>query len=325
MKKLKIAVCFSGQLRDFSDQNVERMRHMLPDADFFCTAWNDSRREQRSYINKYYDPPKLHYFPHYQQVRKTIQVYKVMEENGWHNKSLLPPTKRKLPIEKIKTEIRNQIFNRAKGKYHMYQVLAHAHTVQDFVSNDYDIVIRSRYDASMHTKFKSCIYDWCQEVYDTYTPMGFHFYNKNGLDNICDPDPLIVVNKAHDMSDYVIIHRRDMFDPNYVFLEFERKRLPGAESGWWWALAKPYNVPNKRIYNVAKLDQQLINDRQQINEFVDSWEDPNVNNKLFVRPTELMQTASSDIADYITGEHKPIVDVHDLRALENMQAKEILE
>ena len=56
---MKVAVCFSGLLRGDYEATVERMKYVIPEADFFCTTWKG--QPTSNIIVREYEQPKMHY------------------------------------------------------------------------------------------------------------------------------------------------------------------------------------------------------------------------------------------------------------------------
>ena len=59
---LKIAVCWSGQLRLNYHTNILRMKKFLPDADFYFTTWDNQPNE--IFLNRKYIEPRAHIIIH---------------------------------------------------------------------------------------------------------------------------------------------------------------------------------------------------------------------------------------------------------------------
>jgi len=253
---MKVAVCFSGQLRDDYHSSIERVRSIIPNADFFFTTWTG--QPQENFINRYYTPPDRHI--HYPQRRSFIAqkagLQKIIDSD--FDPDIIPSSLRHLPKEKIIPH-HDGLFKDFEFKAsHNWQHIAHALTVKDFVDQSkYDIIIRCRYDVVVYRELAAHIKNFCEQVYENKSPYGFCCFNyKQTVDGFITPPKMIKQNVSRDCNDFMIIHRADMYDPNLVFFLHEQDALRNAEGGWYQTLCQPYGLFATTVYGFVRMTQQ---------------------------------------------------------------------
>ena len=261
---MKVAVCFSGLLRGDYEATVERMKYVIPEADFFCTTWKG--QPTSNIIVREYEQPKMHYHPQHLIIKQYMRLYRKMRDTNW-DLSYIPFQKRILGKEKNEEEIKKVITSRNKSKHQTKQILIHAMTCRDFVTDDYDVVIRARYDTYIDKRLKNYIKDLCEATYKHRQPHGFNHFNTKGLQGVLQHPIEITGNRSLDCNDFMIIHRRDMFDHNLVQYLHDQKLLTPAEAGWWMVLCKPYEVWSYEVRGLVRLESQAKNDKLYFDAF----------------------------------------------------------
>jgi hypothetical protein len=251
---VKVAVCFSGQLRTGYKKCIEKMRKILPKADFYYTSWEGEPIEP--FINRYYVQPK----PKFNILNKTIRIYlkkyREYQEKDWKNvegPSNYPHVEDDHLRREMKAIIRGM---REKGGTSNYQQLIHAMTVRDFIDQSkYDLIIRVRYDLYVDDRLEKHIQYFCEYVLENGNPMGFYTKTEE-----CDFDshlrPEITIQNtplAKSINDFMIIHRADLFDPNIVFWLFEKKKHLAAETGWYQSLCQPYGITPINVGGLVRI------------------------------------------------------------------------
>lgn len=241
---LKIAVCFSGQLRGPYIENIYRFKKILPDADFFFSTWHNQPVE--SFINIVHQEPRSHYHPNKTAFLNAIKVLKRVRKNEIKENELPQRLINSVipPLDQLEKECTTTIGSRIKSRNHMKQHIAHAMIVRDLVDQKkYDIIVRVRYDTFCRAELKCLIKDYCDIVYDKCAPMGFHSFNNSFSVEESIKSPIKLQNLfTTALHDFVIIHRADMFDWARTLHMFKTKQLGAAEHGWWQILCEPYNV-----------------------------------------------------------------------------------
>lgn len=266
---MKIAVCYSGQMRAEYRKNIDRMKKILPDADYFFGTWHNQPKED--FINKVYYEPKSHYHPNQTALRIAIKILKRIRSGEIHENSDFPQriTDTPNPLEALKKECITTIECRIKNRNHTKQHVAHALMVRDFVDvKKYDIVIRARYDAFFQSVLKCHIKEFCDIVYEYHNPIGFHSYNNSATLEGCIKSPVRLQQVwGSSLHDFLIIHRADMFDPYRTLYMYKNKTLGPAEHGWWQILCEPYQVHGIDAEGFAKIGQQHIDHKEWFRKF----------------------------------------------------------
>ena len=256
---LKIAVCFSGQLRGTYQENIRRFKKMLPDADYFFSTWHNQPIEP--FINIVHQEPISHYHPSRNQFKTAIKVLKKIRDD----KITVDQLPQRFinatdPMEQLENECITTIQARIKSRNHTKQHIAHAMLVRDLVDQKkYDIIIRVRYDAFVRAELKCLIRDYCDIVYDKCVPIGFHSYNHSRSIEECIKSPIKLQNLySQGVHDFVIIHRAEMFDWARTSHMYKTKQLGAAEFGWWQILCEPYNTFAIDCTGLAKIGNQHL-------------------------------------------------------------------
>ena len=257
---MKIAVIYSGQLRGQYKDNIERLRQIIPSADFYFTTWHNQPEEP--FIDKVFHEPVSHYNPSLGAMRKQFKILRKVR-NGEIDVNKLPVRLRDkgdaAAIELIRRETESAAKSRIKARNHTKQHLIYALSVDELIDQKkYDILIRARYDVVLSKRLKPQILDFCEQVYENHIPMGFRSYNSSETleGAIKPPLQLATYIAIASLHDFLIIHRADMFDPKRTLYLYEKKMLPPAESGWYETLCKPYNVPALDVLGFAKIGEQ---------------------------------------------------------------------
>lgn len=269
---LKVAIIFHGMLPALGwcdpEENILKARELLPNADIFCTSWQGEKL--KPFITKYYVQPKAHFNIGAPLVRNYIKLYRIFKDNDFDLKSL-PDNFQNMTQEKAKDQIINTIKGRNKIRHQNKQQLLYALTYNDFIKPEHDIVIRLRYDSCIQDSLKDKIEEFCQLVWHTRRPAGFHHFTHSTKDIIFPKEPHEEDCHANQISgtlrDFMIIHRADMFDPNFVFHLWDTKRLHIAEQGWYQILSEPYKAAHRQYISYVKIAAQEIKEKKQRADF----------------------------------------------------------
>lgn len=255
---MKVAVCYSGQIRGTYERNIARFRSILPKADFFFSSWENQRQNDPfGIINRFYKEPKATYNPAAKHQRKYVKLLRKFR-NGEIDRQDYPVRWKKMTNKQIEEEMTCVLEGRNKSFHHMKQHLAHAMMVRDFIQgNEYDIVIRTRYDCIVFPEFKLFAEEFCNQVYKTGNAMGFHDNNrKKTLDHSLKPKRWLENNRGRDLNDFIVIHRADLFDPDRTFYLYDTKQLQPAEGGWYQTCCEPYNTSGVTVAGFCRLETQ---------------------------------------------------------------------
>lgn len=295
MKKMKVAVFVTGQMRGDYKRYAQRMRETFPDADFFYTTWKGQPID--SLVTRYYDEPKVHWNPLNRTIARYITTYRRMLETNW-NLDYLPPSMRDQSVERIMQDFHILFRDRNKCRHQVKQHYGYALAFRDFIQPEHDVAVRVRWDAVLSKDLKYVVNDFIEQVYEYKMPYGFHHYNENGIYGLIEPEKMVKLRKSQDVHDFMIIHRADMFDPNLALHKYKSKKLHIAEGGWWQILCEPYKVEHAEVKGYVRLAAQMKNDKFFYEEFL---RDTN-NTSLLYGNTELMRMMHGDVADYLSGQ-----------------------
>ena len=60
------------------------------------------------------------------------------------------------------------------------------------------------------------------------------------------------------LSDFLIVHKADQFNPEHVYKLVNDKQLKTGEAGWWQVLVEPYDceVNQKQDFSAVKMDSE---------------------------------------------------------------------
>lgn len=258
---MKVAVLYSGTIPHWCDahSNIQRFREMLPKADFYFTSWDN--QPICNFVNRYYKEPMHHYNAAAFMLKNYIKVYRKFKESNWDT-SAIPFVFRQKSPEMTKQHLEDVInckkYYRNQNKQHIIYSLAY----RDFIKKEHDVVIRMRYDSVVMPELRDIIQSLCERSYHDRRPLGFHHFTESLLDLLNEKPPHQQTN-IHDtgvyksLRDFMIIHRRDMFDPNFALYLWETKALTFAEAAWYQILCEPYHVRQEHYTGYVKLQKQI--------------------------------------------------------------------
>ena len=246
---MKVAICFSGIPREGYLENIEQFKKIFDITDrpeFECVDFFYSTYNQ-------YELPFDHAsFP---ETNKTYLIDKkgILESGVDKTVHKIYDMKRSRPItdESARKYLENKMVHGYK------QILAHALQLLFQVPSDYDIIVRARYD-----NWLSEYVDWLQFVKESYeknivygvaniTPdlenRPHHGYGWHNLTEV-DDRKLMIRNKVVQMSDNLIVHKRNLFDPVFAVDLFNKDSLMGCECGWYQIFSKLPDTKIKSFY-----------------------------------------------------------------------------
>ena len=242
---MKVAICFSGIPREGYLENIEQFKKIFDITDrpeFECLDFFFSTYNQ-------YELPFEHMtFP---ETNKTYLIDKkgvldVGIDDGVYkiyNMKRRSPT----PNEETKELLEKKMVHGYK------QILSHALQLVFQVPPDYDIIVRARYDSWLSEHV-----DWLNYVKTTYekkivlgvaniTPdLERKPHHGPGFHTLLEMKRKRKTKRKRNwLSDHIIIHQRDFFDPIFAIDLYNRDSLMGTEYGWYQIFEK--NVPGRRI------------------------------------------------------------------------------
>lgn len=227
---MKVAVCVSGlpksKIREDLRPNIERLEENFPDADFYFNTWLD----QKDYINKYFADKVVTFFP---QPEMHYHPFIDADKNFHEVTPKLAKT-----IDQAK---KNAVF-RETSSHQTKQILAHANVADYIALEEYDILVRARWDTWTAKNAKKHFNNFIGIAAKMNCAVGFGTLKEHWS----------VFDRPFDMSsnegyhhnflfDQLIIHPRKIFDTYKVRKLYKEKLLLAAEFGWWQVLSKNNN------------------------------------------------------------------------------------
>lgn len=241
---MKIAVCVSGivgtprHISELAKYN-RRLIDKFPNADFYYGAWENQRENFTSvfpnYNCKYFKEPLMHYHP-YLGIKKTDYV------TAHFPKFIKYIKKKKWQIE--------------WSLHHTKQIIIHALLV-DTIPSDYDIIVRTRYDAFIHkdADFSTYIID----SYNKKRAIGFATTQKEKFNQLYPSDYVKENGRMRNwMLDQLIIHPANMLNKEYVMNLHYSSKLHPAEVGWYQILSKPFGDNHLNYHGWVNHDKNIM-------------------------------------------------------------------
>lgn len=236
---MKIAVLYSGLVRLSKEEvlnNIRIAKLCFPTADFYFGAWkSDKQAHELDFIDKYFDEPRFRYNPINAFVRNEIINLRIAVDSKDHVKQL-----------HYTNRLKEQLHNRTRLKKNNHQHYAHALMVKKFGNSSYDVIVRLRYDTFIDETFINDSSYFIKYCYNKKQPIGMAGVF-NELKNT-----LSIRNygwrKDDLLFDLLIIHRRDMFNPDHVFKLLAQHKLQYGEMGWSQVLCHPYEITSPVSY-----------------------------------------------------------------------------
>lgn len=240
---MKIAVCFSGIVRGNIERNIKSAKMHFGDNVFFST-WKGLARDKFDDLGcSYFDEPKIHYNPWMEcEVESPHPKYKAYKRDFLSGKSM-----------------NSKLVHASK------QIVGHAHQLKHQVPEEYDLIVRTRWDTfiSKNVDFKEYIkYAYEEEASVGFSIRGNRHSNVHRMVEI----PKVYPKKKQDgsvsndwgwwLNDNLIIHHRNRFDSDKVFDMYENKQLLPAEYGWYQVLSQPKD-DHLSIYGGACIERYV--------------------------------------------------------------------
>jgi hypothetical protein len=255
MGKLRIAVCFSGQLRGSYKKNIEKIKSILPDyCDYYFTTWDDQPKED--FIQKVHKAPVQKYNAAYPEAKASIELLKKFRNGNLGHEAI--HRYQHMSDRRFQEHMILSIKNMRKKGRTNFQHVAHAMLIDDLVDlKKYDIIVRLRYDVFMYDDLSVQFETFCQQVYDYSVPYGFHCFNETEtVDGFVNPVKSLRQCISRDLHDFMIIHRADMFDPNFVLYLHKNRQLRVAEGGWYQVLCRPWGIFGAAVSGYVRMQLQ---------------------------------------------------------------------
>lgn len=222
---MKIAVCVSGVCRGDVDENIQKMKYHFP-YDYFFGTWEEQKSNFKNTLPSTpcytFPEPQMHYHP----------IFDVHPPLGNKNQQLI-----KQRVDRVASKCKKHSHLREKYLHKTKQILGHAYLLSQIPST-YDMIIRTRFDAQLSQKVDFSHY--LNKAYNERRAIGFGIFPATGYREKVDmfkEDP----NYKGFLMDFLIMHRRDMFDVGYAHQLHNEKKLHIAEIGWYQILSEPFD------------------------------------------------------------------------------------
>lgn len=249
---MKVAVCVSGICRGNVRRNMEIVKNIfeLNDKDFFYSTWKGREEDcEKENIKDFYvfDEPQINYHP----------LADVPEE-------VMIPTKK---MWDLRERCKREPFIRDRFAKFTKQIIGHSYLLKE-VPDEYDMIIRIRYDTFVSKRVKKELNDWLKESYEKNKAVGFGTRTSRHK----RLDMLYSIPKIWDerwrylgvsndwggfIMDPMIFHPRRMFNHKLMWRLHNSKSLMIAECGWYQILSKPYGDNHESIYGGAQIEKYL--------------------------------------------------------------------
>lgn len=238
---MRIAVCVSGAFATGNPQgdlvkNNNRLKSKFPTADFYYATWDSYKPEfERLFPNEaceYFSEPIMHYHPYEIPEESHVTDY-YQDVIDW--------------VERTN--------NLEWTSHHTKQILIHAWLL-DTIKKNYDIIIRTRFDA-----FVSKEADFTPYLEDTF---------KNHTANCFATRKLELFNELNELKtnqnvwgdkllDQLIIHNSDAINTEEVYRLHKNNKLHAAEFGWWQVISMPHGSNHRNHDGWVNHDKKVLN------------------------------------------------------------------
>lgn len=219
---MKIAVCVSGQAREGYKECINRFKKLFP-YDFYFMHWNGYENPDVPNCFYFDEPPNTYHCMLPRDFRPACTRYKFI--------------KKRVLNEAIK---KKDFFK--KTKHWHKQLIAHQLLV-DQLNNDYDLIIKLRYDVVIHVSdyMKKFFREMEKKAFDEDITIGF----AGRKDNVLSDELYIHKHndclkcKGYTILDYIMIHKP--YRLRNVISLYKDKNLIGAEWGAHQILCGQWN------------------------------------------------------------------------------------
>lgn len=237
LNKLKVAVCISGKFesaRDLIKSNNDILKDKFLDADFYYATWDHYKdcfyKIFPEYNCFYFNEPNIEYHP-YKDISPQNYISSRFKESFKYVKN----KKDKNGLE--------------WSAHHTKQIIIHSWLV-DSISNKYDIVVRTRFDARI---WKDA--DFTPYINDSHInqrAIGFATTRHKMFDVIYESD-----KTSGWLLDQLIIHPAGFINKKDVEILNANRILHPAEMGWYQVLSMPYGSNHRNVHGWVNHDRNI--------------------------------------------------------------------
>lgn len=246
---MKPAICVSGIARGNIEKNISNLKKAFPEIPIYFSTWTEHKNNiSEKYNSTYHNEPKINYNPWLECVTDPPHVkYKAYK---------------KAFIDKINGGARDGAKTHDKLLHHTKQIIGHAYQLEHDIPEEYDMIIRTRWDTTVSTVVDFSHY--LNKSYEENIAIGFsvrggrhidlnkfkdieHVYITEDTDQIWSRDWHCWIN------DNMIFHPRKLFNTKLVHKFNEEKKLWPAEYGWYQMLSVMNN--HHCVYGGAAIER----------------------------------------------------------------------
>ena len=253
---MKIAICVSGICKGSSvQQNMASASEIfdVDPKDFFYSTWKGREKDcEKHNIKDFYtfEEPVMHYHP----------LIDIPED-------IMPPVYKAWQLRKMCQENSNPKIKKKIGQS-TKQILGHSYLLEK-IPEEYDMIIRIRYDTYITPKLKAELKEWVNISYNESKACGFGLRTSRQRNiNILTRLPHIWPDPHEDiphvskdwggyLMDPMIFHKRDMFNSELMLKLHNNNSLLVAEYGWYQILSQPFGDNHESFYGGAQLEAYL--------------------------------------------------------------------
>jgi len=234
MPNKKIAVCVSGLCNNNALKNMEKLQKQFP-YDFYFGIWKGRENNVSKQLGAVsFEEPTLSYHP-YCDMDDDVSPKFLKIQN-------------KFKKEKIPSNFNQKTMHQTK------QILAHAYLL-NYISKEYDIVIRTRFDVVISNNIN--FNEYIDQSYIENCAIGFGtpyaFHPTIHTIREINADDKLSRHWFKYLMDLFIIHPTSLFNTNLVFDLHQQKKLRAAEFGWYQILSQPFNNNPKKAFHFYDL------------------------------------------------------------------------
>jgi hypothetical protein len=240
---MKVAVCVSGAVRSQQGdagllRNYNRMKEKFKGADFYFATWNSFQSDFKRLFKEekcfYFEEPKMHYHP-YLDMQPEDYVSEYYKDT----------------LDWIKKEGKQKI---EWSSHHTKQILIHTWLL-DKITEEYDVIVRTRYDAFISKKAN--FDDYIEDTFAKKRANAFATTRKEKFEDLYESDPKDPKMKKW-VLDQLIIHPKNFINKNVVEDLHKNRKLHAAEHGWYQVLSKPFGSNHRNNHGWVNHDKNIL-------------------------------------------------------------------
>lgn len=247
---MKVAVCISGTIRSLPIECLESILYHFKQFDLFFGVWENEDLIFRKTFHKYINNNNVFLIPE-PRIRYNCKTDTCQE-------IIHPSTNNKVLSKKDQIWKGNKINTGA-----IRQFIAHGHVLSKLDSS-YDMIIRLRYDVLLSKEVN--FIPLLEQSYNDKAAYGFAtIFNHDKHKKISELNYLLkeTLCKREEglelpsfLYDFMIFHKRELFDVGCMNYLIDRKLLHCNEIGWYQLLSHPYESNHVNYHGGVQLSRK---------------------------------------------------------------------